>query len=236
MALRFREFQHKETGERIYLPTGRVANFYTAVKKIIHYVRYNFEKYYVVHVTLTVAENLLEVDWDHVHRVMNFIKKRIERAGGEIKYILIKEYQKRGAIHFHMLGVYNKPYIFPSSDDIAKSWRLGFVKVTAPKVRLKLYKVVSYLAKYIGKGYEFEYLETKKSFTASQIPQIYKLSASRLFEVIIKFGKETAERFICTYRRVYKRGISLKPLRTKNELVMEFPSKWAFVGYVDEPF
>jgi hypothetical protein len=27
------------------------------------------------------------------------------------------------------------PYTFPSSDEIKKSWRLGFVKITAPKLR-----------------------------------------------------------------------------------------------------
>ncbi len=87
-----------------------------------------------------------------------------------------------------MLCVYNKPYVFPSPADIASSWRLGFVKISAPKIKMKLNSIVRYIGKYIGKGYEYEALEFRKSFTASQIKQIYKLSMPRLFEVIGRYG------------------------------------------------
>ena len=89
--------------------------------------------------------------------------------------------------------------MFPSPDEIASSWKLGFVKVTAPKVKMKLHSV----ARYIGKGHEYEALEFRKSFTASRIKQIYKLSPQRLLEVIAKFGKEQAEQFKCTYRKAF---------------------------------
>ena len=107
----------------------------------------------------------------------------------------VKEPQKRGAIHYHVLCVYSKPFVFPSSDEIAASWKLGFVKITAPKIRLRLHSIAGYLGKYIGKGYEYETLELKKSFSASQIKQIYKLAPKRLAEVIVKYGKENAETF-----------------------------------------
>lgn len=74
----------------------------------------------------------------------------------------MKELQERGAIHFHVLCVYSKPYVFPSSNEIASSWKLGFVKITAPKLRMKLNTIVGYIGKYIGKGYEYEQLEVKK--------------------------------------------------------------------------
>ena len=67
--------------------------------------------------------------------------KNLKRDGAEFKYVACKELQERGAIHCHILCIYNKPYVFPSSDEITLLWKLGFVKITAPKVRMKLYKI-----------------------------------------------------------------------------------------------
>jgi hypothetical protein len=199
-------------------------------------------RYYVVLLTLTVADNLQEIGHEHLHRVMTLIKTRLKRAGADLIYIAVKETQERGAIHYHVLCIYDKPYLFPSSEDIAKSWGLGFVKISAPKLRIKLKKIVGYLGKYIGKGYEYEALDCKKSFTASQIKQIYKLSPARLAEVIRRFGKSMAEQFKCTYRKVFMEGyIENEILRNKvhkqcRDLIMEFPSEWVYEGVFDEAF
>lgn len=234
MALNFRCFKNKTTGQVVYTEAGRLGNFKDHIKKLVSYVRYNIPRYYIAHLTLTVAENLPEIDFKDVHRVMQFIAQRLKRAGSDFKYVALKELQERGAIHYHVLCVYSKPYVFPSSNEIASSWKLGFVKITAPKLRMKLNTIVGYIGKYIGKGYEYEQLEVKKSFTASQIKQIYKLSPARLSEVITKYGKEAAEKFKCTYRKVYE-ILEVAPLRGKF-LVMEFPSEWDYVGLYPEPF
>jgi len=176
MPLTYLRLRNVKTGELIHVAKGRYGNFLNSVKKIVNYVHYNFQKYYVVHLTLTVAENISDISCDHLHRVDTFIQQRLKRVGAEGKRIAVKEFQERGAIHFHVLYIYNKAYVFPHSEDIAKSWKLGFVKISAPKIHIKLYKIVNYIGKYIGKGYEYEALENKKSFTASQIKQIYKLS------------------------------------------------------------
>jgi hypothetical protein len=189
-----------------------------------------------------VAENVSEVDFKHRHRVLQFIDKRLKRAGSDFKYVSVTEMQERGAVHYHILCVYSKPYIFPSSEEIARSWRLGFVKITAPKLVMKVEKIASYIGKYIGKGYEYEELDVKKSFTASQIKQIYKLSAQRLAKVIQKFGKSRAEEFKCTYTKVYLVGYSeneimgIKVREPFKSLIMDFPSEWAYEGVFDEAF
>ena len=234
MPLNYKCFKNRNTGQIVYAEAGRLGNFKNNIKKLVSYIRYNMPRYYIAHVTLTVAENRFEVDFKDVHRVLQFIAQRLKRAGSDFKYIAVKELQERGAIHYHVLCVYSKPYVFPSSNEIATSWKLGFVKITAPKLRMKLNAIVGYIGKYIGKGYEYEQLEVKKSFTASQIKQIYKLSPSRLSEVINKYGKEVAESFKCTYRKVYE-ILEVAPLRAKY-LVMEFPSEWDYAGLYPEPF
>jgi hypothetical protein len=241
MPLKFRRFRRKESGELCYVPAGRYGNFLNSVKKMVNYVRYNIPKYYVLHLSLTLRMASSEIDFNHFHRVIQFIDTRLKRAGSDFKYIAVKEiqqerFEKYGeeAVHYHVLCVYSKPYVFPHAEEIAKSWNLGNVKITAPKIRIKFKRIVSYIGKYIGKGYEYETLNSKKSFTASQIRQIYKLSRERLEAVMSSYGKVKAETFKCTYRKVY--DVFNNGFRLVKRLVEEFPSEWSFEGVYDEPF
>lgn len=241
MAVSFRMFKNKITGQVCYMPAGRYGNFLNSVKKLVSYVQYNMPKYYVVHLTLTLKIAESEIDSKHLHRVTQFIGTRLKRVDTDFKYIAVKEIQKERlekygeeAVHYHVLCVYSKPYVFPRAEEIAKSWRLGGVKITAPKVRVAVNKIINYIGKYIGKGYEYEALNFKKSFTASQIKQIYKLSIKRLAVIWHAFGKE-AEVFKCTYRKVFE-VIKVDPFPAMKELIMEFPSEWAYEGIYNEPF
>jgi|GEM_PF-2616435 len=207
--MKHRVFLNNKTGEKCYLPAGRYGNFLLSVKKLANYVRYNMAKYYVVHLVLTLKEAKKEVDTRDLHRVMQFIATRLKRQYVDFKYISVKEIQKERldkygeeAIHFHVLCIYSKPYVFPSAKEIAESWKLGNVKITAPKLRVKVQKITNYIGKYIGKGYEYEQLEVKKSFTASQVPQIYKLSEKRLSLIKAFYGAK-ADLFKCTFTKVW---------------------------------
>jgi len=242
MPLTYHQFRNKETGKLCWVPAGRYGNFTNSVMKLVNYIRYNIPRYYIAHLTLTVAENVSDINCDHLHRVLQFISHRLKRAVSEFKYIAVKELQERGAIHFHILCVYSKPYIFPSSSEIASSWRLGFVKITSPKIQNKVNRIADYIGKYIGKGYEYEALDVRKSFTASQIRQIYKLKKDRLDTVMERYGKRMAERMECTFRKVYLVGYEVveclgSELRKRfKELVMEFPLLWVHEGIKEEPF
>src|SRR3989304_1067215 len=87
MGLRYRKFRHKDTGKVSYMPAGRYGNFINSIKKLVNFVRYNYPRYYCVHLTLTVAENISEVHFKHLHRVIQFINQRLKRAGAEFKYV-----------------------------------------------------------------------------------------------------------------------------------------------------
>ncbi len=237
MPLRYHKFINRVTGKVCYTPAGRHGNFLNSIKKLVNFVRYNYQKYYLVHLTLTIAENVSEIDYKHLHRVLQFIDKRLERAGSDFKYVAVKEQLDRGALHYHVLCVYSKPYVFPTADDIQKSWKLGFIKVTSPKfkIKMKMQAIANYIGKYIGKGYEYEALDYKKSFSASQIKQIYKLSSDRLAAVMKQFGKQRAEELKCTYRKVFE-WLTMQPFRPIKDVLLEFPSEWAYYGRQDEPF
>lgn len=151
--MKYRTFWNCKTGERCYLPAGRYGNFLLTIKKLTNYVGYNMPKCYVVHLVLTLREVAVEVDAKDVHRVMQFIATRLKRQGVDFKYVSVKEIQKElekyweEAVHFHVLCIYSKAYVFPSAEDIAKSWKLGNVKITAPKLRVKIQKITNYIGK-----------------------------------------------------------------------------------------
>jgi hypothetical protein len=236
MELKFRCFKNKVTGQVIYSETGRFGNFKNAIKKLVNYIRYNIPRYYIAHITLTVAENTTEIDFKNLHRVTQFISQRLKRVGSDFKYIAVKELQERGALHYHVLCVYSKPHVFPSSGEIHSSWGLGFVKITALKLRMKLNQIIGYIGKYIGKGYEYDALDVKKSFTASQIKQIYKLSSARLDDIISRFGKKTVELLSCTHRRVFTKMVNEESGRTETVTLFTFPSEWEYQGEYEAPF
>jgi hypothetical protein len=167
---------------------------------------------------------------------MQFIQQRLKREGSDFKHAAVKEFQDRGAIYYHILCVYSKKYIFLSNEEIAKSWGLGFVKITAPKIRMKVDKIANYIGKYIGKGYDYEELNVRKSFTASQIKSLYKMGAKRIQEIIREFGKAQAESFLCTYNKAYLVVYDIdeimgKEVRGKEEkiLMKRFISDWELV-------
>lgn len=226
-SIKWNRFHNKVTGQWSYAPAGRYANFQNSIKKIKQFVAYNFQKTYCAHVSLTIADPLDQADYSKsLHRVQQFIARRLSRSNTQFKSIAVKENQERGVLHFHMLCFYDKPYMFPDRDDIAESWGLGFVKITAPKGLNKVGKIINYISKYLGKGYEYTSLDVRKSFSASQIKQIYKLSKDRLKTVIETYGKEQADKFKCTYRKVYD----------GEQLVLEFLTNWVYWGKVYEPF
>lgn len=73
--------------------------------------------------TFTFAENV--TDLTMAHKAWDKFVKRLRRRYGDFKYINVVEFQKRGAVHYHMLS--DLPYI-PNSE-LAEIWGQGFVKI-----------------------------------------------------------------------------------------------------------
>lgn len=244
------------TNKSFYVETGSHSRFMTAIKKQAAYVTRNFgSRWYVQHIILTLDAPAEVVDYRHLNRVLTFIKVRVKRAGASLSYIWVKELQaerlkKYGvkAVHYHILVVFSKPYVIPSSEDIAKSWGLGFVKVRIPR-GLVLSKAHAYLGKYLGKGYDWAFLKNKRSFGTSSLSSVYKLSPKRLDRVIERFGKANLGCLSSSYRKVYLIGSEVKSkdtltlesalgkkLSLPRVLVMDFPSDWSYQGTYNEPF
>ena len=109
--------------------------------------------------TLTFAENRVDLDSAH-YDFDKFIKRMKTRFLG-FKYISVIEFQKRGAIHFHLLC--NLPYVDVNS--LAKVWRHGFIKLNRID---SIDNVGAYVTKYMTKDNFDERLTGRKSYSMSK--------------------------------------------------------------------
>ncbi len=91
--------------------------------------------------TLTFGDNIKNFDKAN-YELKNFLKK-IRRRYPNIKYLGVCEFQKRGAIHYHLLT-----NIFHDANELAKIWRNGFIKIN--KLRNKD-NLGNYIVKYLSK-------------------------------------------------------------------------------------
>lgn len=91
--------------------------------------------------TLTFEENVQNFDKAN-YELKNFLKK-IRRIYPDIKYLGVCEFQKRGAIHYHLLT-----NIFHNANNLAQIWRNGFIKINKLRNRDNL---GNYISKYLSK-------------------------------------------------------------------------------------
>lgn len=103
----------------------------------------NFDVSYAKFITLTFAENVTDVGTatKELHRFMMIARKKY----GRFRYLWVVEFQKRGAVHFHMLM--DIPQFIPQSW-IEKAWGRGFIKINAIE---HVDNIGAYIAKYMSK-------------------------------------------------------------------------------------
>lgn len=105
-------------------------------------------------ITLTFAEN--EQNIESANRKFRYFVDKIRRVKKDFKYLCIPEFQKRGAIHYHLLtniSTNDDKLIYSQSDNPKykhiKYWNLGFDNIEVIKGDIK--KIVGYISKYMTK-------------------------------------------------------------------------------------
>lgn len=109
--------------------------------------------------TLTFAENITDLDYAR-YEFDKFIKRIKTRFKG-FQFVNVVEFQKRGAVHFHLLC--NLPYV--NVNDLAKIWKHGFVKINRID---NVDNVGAYITKYMTKDSIDERLVGKKCYSMSK--------------------------------------------------------------------
>lgn len=117
--------------------------------------------------TLTFADNIQEVA-EANKLFTEFLRKLNVKIFGTqkdkrgLKYLVVMEFQKRGAIHYHAI-FFNLPYL--KSSVLADIWGNGFIQV---KQINNVDNVGAYISKYLTKDYDDERLDSKKRYFTSR--------------------------------------------------------------------
>ncbi len=123
------------------------------------------ESYLPVFVTLTFAENVQDTKIANL-LFSKFIKRLTYYVGGGkksfLKYVVVTEFQKRGAIHYHAI-FFNLKHLW--KDTLYKLWEQGFVDI---KKIGNVNNVGAYVCKYMAKEFEDERLDGKKRYFSSR--------------------------------------------------------------------
>lgn len=115
-------------------------------------------------ITLTFVEN--ETDLDYCNDQFNKFIKRLkysfkDKSTFDLKYIVVVEFQERGAVHYHMLA--NLDYI--PNEKLRKIWGNGYVKINRID---RVDNVGAYVTKYMKKDMADPRLEGRKCYFPSR--------------------------------------------------------------------
>lgn len=131
------------------------------LRRLINANKDDLQKFF----TLTFKENITDLSkaYDELKKFKMRLKYYLKQnyKGKELKYVVVVEFQKRGAVHFHMLC--NLPYIDCSV--LAKMWGNGFVRINKIET---VDNVGSYVVKYMGKDFDDDRVFGRKRYNRSR--------------------------------------------------------------------
>lgn len=120
----------------------------------------NFNAQYDKFFTLTFAANKTDVK-ECNYIFMKFIQRLKYKYKKDLKYLAVIEFQKRGAVHYHVLS--NIPYI--PQDELQELWGEGFVYINAIT---HVDNIGAYIVKYMTKDNTDERLQGLKAYLFSR--------------------------------------------------------------------
>lgn len=172
-------------------------------------------------ITLTFADNIQDVKVAN-KRFKYFIDK-VRRVKPDLKYLCITEFQKRGAIHYHMLSNINikdNSLIYSQEGNPKfkhiKFWNEGFDSIEVMKGDVK--KIIGYISKYMTKDIDNRLFSHRRYFYSQNLQQP---KAS-----FVDLSKELDKDF-------YKKIIQDKDLIYQNEYVNPYDNcKVTFLEYL----
>jgi len=117
--------------------------------------------------TITFRENMQDLDFanrEHskfLQTLKYFMKTNFNRP---LHYVSVPEFQKRGAIHYHIL-IFNMPFVPRIYDTLRPFWVHGSLNIQSVK---EIKNVASYVCKYMLKDAEDQRLTGRKCYFRSR--------------------------------------------------------------------
>ncbi|MFZ2310672.1 MAG: hypothetical protein WAW11_03945 [Patescibacteria group bacterium] len=128
--------------------------------------------------TLTFADNI--IDLKQTNNIFNKFIKRLTYQYSDFKYVAVFEFQKRGAVHYHLLC--DLPFV--KSNQMELIWKQGFIKL---KKTNNVSNIGAYMSKYLGKEIDERTFGKKKFFKSQNLKQPIELMGYRADQFIERF-------------------------------------------------
>ena len=161
----YQELQEKEEQARKAKTKFSLSRTRTNIRRTI-----NANNHLNTFLTLTFAQNITELK--QANYVFNQFIKRMKYQDKNFEYIAVPEFQKRGAVHYHLLCNLSLPKFRDKSErfiyeqNFAKEhWKQGFITVKPVE---KIDNMGAYFCKYLGKDMFDARAFGKKKFFKSQ--------------------------------------------------------------------
>lgn len=130
----------------------------------------NGDPHMPVFITFTFRENVEDLNYAN-KEFTNFIRRFSYDIRGKmtfLKYLVVIEFQERGAIHYHAV-FFNLPWIDRIYDKVISEWRKGVGEGAARVESVKSEEgLIKYLCKYLTKSIEDGRLQARKSHFGSK--------------------------------------------------------------------
>ena len=212
------------------LKTIDIKNINRAKFEIQRLVKANINEFKTF-ITLTFAENIKDIE--QANKKFNSFKTYIKKLKNDFKYVCVPEFQKRGAVHYHLLtnidytdfnllSKEEKKIWNPSSKKWhvgrnIKGWNSGFSQVK----NLQGIEVIGYITKYITKDIDNRlwgkrrYLHSRNLIT----PKVSYIDINNIedFRRYVDITNNSILIYTSTYKNIYEETVDF--LEYKKELI-----------------
>lgn len=162
----------KSKGETVQHKEKRGDHLERARKNIRRVIEANVEKENLpIFITYTFKKNIKSLKT--ANPLFSKHVKELQRRYGKLRYLCVPEFQKRGAVHYHVI-YFDLPYIRNIKEKVQKLWPHGFSQVKAVR---KIKSIGAYVSKYLQKsvGDERRKRGEKGYFTSRGLRRPYEL-------------------------------------------------------------
>lgn len=157
----------------------RRRNSIKALNKIRRLTLNNFNNDYVKLLTLTFGDCDFDITNPKIcnKKLSKFLQK-LRELFPDFKYLGVIEFQKRGAVHYHILC--DLPFV--DKERLAKMWKHGFIDIRKPD-----YVIGTYLFKYLAKDLNDEKLKgVRVYFRSKNLKKYLKVTGFSSFDLAKK--------------------------------------------------
>lgn len=168
-------------------------------------------------ITLTFKENLTDIV--QANKIFNAWVSNIRKLKKDFKYIAVPEFQKRGAVHYHVLsnlGREDTNIIYLQKERVGKAkdlttiydvkyWTKGFARVDFIKSDYK--KIYGYICKYMTKDIDNKLFGKHRYFNSQNLvkPQTEYLDLTKKedYDYFIKLTNNKSVEYTSDYKDIY---------------------------------